>query len=55
MMRRRAGGGFASAVTAFMGQNFGARRFARIRRGFRVAMAAILGWEAAVTPAPRCG
>lgn len=43
------GGGFASAITAFMGQNFGARKWARIRRGFRVAMAALLAWEAAVT------
>jgi putative MATE family efflux protein len=43
------GGGFASAVTAFMGQNFGARKWSRIRRGFRVAMAALVGWEVAVT------
>lgn len=43
------GGGFASAITAFMGQNFGARKWARIRRGFRVAMAALLAWETAVT------
>lgn len=43
------GGGFASAITAFIGQNFGARKWARIRRGFRMAMAALMGWEAAVT------
>lgn len=43
------GGGFASAITAFMGQNFGARKWARIRRGFRVSMAALMGWELAVT------
>ena len=43
------GGGFASAVTAFMGQNFGARKWARIRRGFRVGLTTLLGWEVAVT------
>lgn len=39
------GGGFASAVSAFIGQNCGARKWARIRRGYRVSMAAMLLWE----------
>lgn len=39
------GGGFASAVSAFIGQNFGARKWARIRRGYRISMAAMLIWE----------
>lgn len=43
------GGGFASAVTAFIGQNYGARRWARIRRGYRISLAALLGWEVLVT------
>ena len=32
------GGGFGSALTAFMGQNFGAGRWTRIRKGFRVSL-----------------
>ena len=32
------GGGFASAVTAFIGQNFGAKKFERVKEGFRVGM-----------------
>lgn len=43
------GGGFASAVTAFVGQNFGARRWERIRRGYRISLAALLTWEVLVT------
>ena len=43
------GGGFSSAVTAFMGQNFGARKWARIRRGYRISLGALLVWEALVT------
>lgn len=43
------GGGFASAVTAFVGQNYGARKWARIRRGYRIALASLLAWEALVT------
>lgn len=39
------GGGFASAVTAFTGQNFGARQWARIRQGYRLALGVLLGWE----------
>ncbi len=43
------GGGFASAVTAFVGQNYGARQWARIRRGYRISLAVLLGWEVVVT------
>jgi len=32
------GGGFASAVTAYMGQNFGAKKFDRIRVGYRLGV-----------------
>ncbi|MCL2619759.1 MAG: MATE family efflux transporter [Defluviitaleaceae bacterium] len=31
------GGGFASAITAFIGQNFGAKKWGRVRRTVRVA------------------
>jgi putative MATE family efflux protein len=43
------GGGFASAVTAFVGQNYGARQWERIRRGYRISLAVLLGWEILVT------
>lgn len=39
------GGGFASAVSAFVGQNFGARKWARIRRGYRISMTAMFMWQ----------
>ncbi len=39
------GGGFSSAVSAFIGQNFGAGKWTRIRRGYRVSMAALMLWE----------
>ncbi len=42
------GGGFSSAVTAFTGQNYGALKWARIRRGYRIALASLLAWEAVV-------
>ena len=42
------GGGFSSAVSAFMGQNYGAGKWARIRRGYRVSLGALLLWEAVV-------
>ena len=35
------GGGFASAVTAFIGQNFGAKKYERVKEGFRVGMKAM--------------
>lgn len=43
------GGGFSSAVTAFVGQNYGARKWARIRRGYRISLASLLVWEVIVT------
>ena len=43
------GGGFASATTAFVGQNYGARQWGRIRRGYRISLAVLLGWEVFVT------
>jgi putative MATE family efflux protein len=43
------GGGFASAITAFVGQNFGARQWERIRRGYRISLTVLLGWEVFVT------
>jgi putative MATE family efflux protein len=43
------GGGFSSAVTSFVGQNFGAGKWARIRRGYRISLATLLVWEALVT------
>jgi putative MATE family efflux protein len=43
------GGGFGTAVTAFIGQNFGAEKWGRIKRGFRISTAAMLAWGATVT------
>lgn len=43
------GGGFSSAVTAFVGQNFGARKWARIRKGYRISLFTLLAWELIVT------
>ena len=37
-------GGFSSALTAFMGQNYGRGRFGRIRRGSIVAMRMMIIW-----------
>ncbi|HHU75819.1 MAG TPA: MATE family efflux transporter, partial [Firmicutes bacterium] len=41
--------GFSSAITAFVGQNYGARQWGRIRRCYRISLATLLIWEAAVT------
>ncbi len=43
------GGGFASAVTAFVGQNYGARKWQRIRQGYRISLLVLLAWELLVT------
>lgn len=43
------GGGFASAITAFVGQNFGARKWRRIRRGYMISIVTLLVWEGLVT------
>ena len=43
------GGGFSSAVTSFIGQNYGAGKWTRIRRGYRIALGSLLMWEVVVT------
>jgi len=43
------GGGFASAVTAFIGQNYGAQKWDRIRKGYRISLITLLVWEGLVT------
>lgn len=43
------GGGFASALTAYVGQNFGALKWRRIRRGFSISTALMAGWGLIVT------
>lgn len=43
------GGGFQTAITVFVGQNFGARRFDRIRRGTFGLAAILLPYSAAIT------
>jgi putative MATE family efflux protein len=43
------GGGFSSALTAFAGQNYGARKWRRIRLGYRISLSALLAWEVVVT------
>lgn len=43
------GGGFSSAVTAFVGQNYGARKWNRIRRGYHISLVSLLVWEGLVT------
>jgi len=37
-------GGYASALTAFTGQNFGAGKLHRIKKGFKVSSAMMAGW-----------
>jgi len=36
--------GFASAVTAFMGQNYGAKKFARLRQGYKISLAVMAAY-----------
>lgn len=43
------GGGFASAVTAFMGQNFGGGKYRRVHRGVRISTVAMFVWGIIVT------
>ncbi|MCL2406823.1 MAG: MATE family efflux transporter, partial [Defluviitaleaceae bacterium] len=38
------GGGFGSAVTAFIGQNYGANKWTRIHKGRRIAIATMCVW-----------
>jgi len=41
-------GGYASALTAFTGQNFGALKWSRIRKGFRISSMLMSCWGAVV-------
>ena len=43
------GVGFGTAVTAFVGQNYGAGKWERIEKGFRISSIAMLVWGIAVT------
>jgi putative MATE family efflux protein len=43
------GGGFGVAVTIFMGQNFGAKKWDRMERGFSISLGAMAVWGALVT------
>jgi len=43
------GGGFASALTAFTGQNFGAQKWGRISRGFKFSSAIMSAWGLVVS------
>jgi Na+-driven multidrug efflux pump len=45
------GGGFGSALTAFVGQNYGAGQFGRIHRSFRLSMLIMTAWGLFVTAA----
>jgi len=42
-------GGFASAVTAFMGQNFGAKKYGRLRQGYKISIIAMAIYGAFIT------
>ena len=41
-------GGFGSALTAFVGQNFGAKKWNRILRSFKISSAMMIAWGAMV-------
>ena len=43
------GGGYASAFTSFVGQNFGAEKFDRIKQGFKISLVVMTGWGGFVT------
>ncbi|GHU65304.1 MATE family efflux transporter [Clostridia bacterium] len=43
------GGGFGSALVAFMGQNYGAGKWSRIHRGFKISVWTMVVYGAAVT------
>lgn len=42
-------GGFASALCAYVGQNYGGRKWARIHQGYRLSSIVMVGWGLAVT------
>jgi len=43
------GGGFGAAVTIFMGQNYGARKWGRMHRGFSISLGAMTVWGIVVS------
>lgn len=43
------GGGFGSAITAFTGQNYGAGKWGRIAKGFRLAVWVMLGYGVVIS------
>lgn len=43
------GGGFASAVTAFMGQNYGGGKWSRVHAGIKISMKVMLVWGIVIT------
>lgn len=43
------GGGYGSALTAYVGQNYGAGKWTRIRRGFTISYQVMFAYGAAVT------
>jgi len=42
-------GGYAAALTAFIGQNFGAGKWSRIHKGFKISAFLMIGWGMLVT------
>lgn len=42
-------GGFATAITAFVGQNYGSGKWSRIRKGFKISLVTIVGWGVIVS------
>lgn len=42
-------GGYSSALTAFVGQNYGAGKWTRIHKGFRLSVAAMAVWGLSIT------
>jgi len=43
------GGGYASAFTSFVGQNFGAKKFGRIKQGYKISLVVQTVWGSFVT------
>lgn len=43
------GGGFGVAMSSYIGQNFGAGKWTRIHKGFRISMQVILCWGVLIT------
>ncbi len=43
------GGGYSSALTAFIGQNFGAKKWRRFREGYRLSAGVMFVWGVVIT------